>query len=51
MQHLNIAVFKELLIDDQPHYIWYRAGELNEEPLMEDDLLTEDELWDRLAID
>lgn len=51
MYQSNIAVFKELLIDEKPHYIWYRVGQLNEEPLVEDELLTEDELWNRLAID
>lgn len=52
MEHTRVFAFKEILINNLPHYLWFRCGLTDDEPyLVVDEVITEQELFARLNHD
>lgn len=51
MEQLRIHVFKEITQDNQTLYQWFRLGEEGEEHIVPEELLSQLEHEERLAVD
>lgn len=51
MFHSRIAVFKEIILNDQTLFQWFKVDEEDQNHIVPSEILTSDQHWERLAID
>lgn len=48
MFYSNICVFKEIILNNQTFYQWYRTGNEGEDYIVPDIILSEEDHWEML---